>query len=54
VCVWVVGYGERDNTLRVVECKSYLDSRGVALRAFDGKDAKFAERFAPLLHPSKL
>ncbi len=28
-----------------MECKSYLDSRGVALRAFDGSDAKFAERF---------
>jgi len=25
--------------------KSYLDSRGVALRAFNGSDAKCAERF---------
>lgn len=41
----IVGYKGRDNLLRVVECKSYLDSRGVALRAFDGKDKKFAERF---------
>jgi hypothetical protein len=41
----IVGYSGRDNTLRVVECKSYLDSRGVALRAFDGSDAKFAKRF---------
>ena len=41
----IVGYSGRDNTLRVVECKSYLDSRGVALRAFNGSDAKFAERF---------
>lgn len=41
----IVGYSGRNNTLRVVECKSYLDSRGVALRAFDGTDAKFAERF---------
>jgi hypothetical protein len=41
----IVGYSGRDNTLRVVECKSYLDSRGVALRAFDGSDSKFAERF---------
>ena len=31
--------------LRVVECKSYLDSRGVALRAFDGSDKRFAKRF---------
>ena len=41
----IVGYSDRDNMLRVVECKSYLDSRGLALRAFDGSDAKFAERF---------
>lgn len=41
----IVGYSGRDNVLRVVECKSYLDSRGVALRAFDGSDSKFAERF---------
>lgn len=41
----IVGYSGRDNMLRVVECKSYLDSRGVALRAFDGSDTKSAERF---------
>jgi len=41
----IVAYGGRKNVLRVVECKSYLDSRGVAMRAFDGKDPKFAERF---------
>lgn len=41
----IVGYSGRDNLLRVVERKSYLDSRGVALRAFDGRDAKFAECF---------
>jgi len=41
----IVGYSGRDNLLRVVECKSYMDSRGVALRAFDASDAKFAERF---------
>lgn len=41
----IVGYRGRDNTLLVVGCKSYLDSRGVALRAFDGSDSKFAERF---------
>jgi hypothetical protein len=40
-----VGYRGRDNLLRVVECKSYMDSRGVALRAFNGSDAKLAERF---------
>jgi hypothetical protein len=41
----IVAYSGRDNLLRVVECKSYLDSGGVALRAFDGRDARFAERF---------
>ncbi len=41
----IVGYRGRDNELRVVECKSYLDSGGVALRAFDGKDERFAKRF---------
>jgi hypothetical protein len=28
-----------------VECKSYLDSRGVVLRALDGTNAKSAERY---------
>jgi hypothetical protein len=41
----IVAYSGRDNLLRVIECKSYLDSRGVALRAFDGSDDKSAERF---------
>src|ERR1700719_1729521 len=33
----IVGYRGRDNTLRVVECKSYLDSRGT----------RAASRFGP-------
>lgn len=41
----IVAYSGRNNLLRVIECKSYLDSRGVALRAFDGTDEKFGERF---------
>lgn len=41
----IVAHSGCDNLLRVVECKSYLDSRGVALRAFDGTDEKLAERF---------
>lgn len=41
----IVGYCGRENVLRVVECKSYLDSRGVVLRAFDGSDTKSAERY---------
>jgi hypothetical protein len=31
--------------MKIVECKSYLDSRGVALRAFDGSDERSAECF---------
>jgi hypothetical protein len=41
----IVAYSGRDNLLKIIECKSYLDSRGVKLRAFDGSDAKSAERF---------
>ena len=41
----IVAYNGRDNLLKIIECKSYLDSRGVALRAFDGSDDKSAERF---------
>lgn len=41
----IVAYNGRDNLLKIVECKSYLDSRGVALRAFDGSDEKSAKKF---------
>lgn len=41
----VVGYRGRDNLLQVVECKSYLDSRGVSISAFNGADTKFEKRF---------
>ena len=34
----IVAYNGRDNLLRVVECKSYLDSVGVRAAAFDGWD----------------
>jgi hypothetical protein len=30
----VVGYSGRDNILRIVECKSFLDSRGVRFKSF--------------------
>jgi hypothetical protein len=40
----LVAYSGRRNELRVVECKSYLDSFGVEFRAFDKKDA-LANRF---------
>jgi hypothetical protein len=41
----VVAYSGRDNIVRIVECKSYLDSPGVRLRGFDGSDPKAAERY---------
>ena len=47
----IVAYSGRDNILRVVECKSYLDSRGVLLRGFDGTDVKTAERYKLFADP---
>lgn len=41
----VVGYRGGDNLLQVVECKSYLDSRGVSIAAFNGSNAVFEKRF---------
>lgn len=35
----VVAYRARDNSLKIVECKSYLDSPGVRLRGFDPNHA---------------
>jgi hypothetical protein len=41
----VVAYSGRDNLLLVVECKSYLDSRGVTIGAFNGSDERNAKRY---------
>lgn len=41
----VVAYRGRDNELRVVECKSYLDSPGVDCAAFNGTSATAAQRY---------
>jgi len=41
----VVGYSGKRNELLVVECKSYLDSPGVAHKAFDGSDQRAANRY---------
>jgi hypothetical protein len=41
----IVAYSGRDNLLKIVECKSYLDSPGVKLGGLDGSDEKLAERF---------
>lgn len=41
----VVAYSARENILRLVECKSYLDSPGVKAACFDGTDIKGGKRF---------
>ena len=41
----IVGYSGRRNELVVVEYKSYLDSVGVGIGAFDGTNARAAGRF---------
>jgi hypothetical protein len=41
----IVAYSGRDNILRVVECKSYLDSPGVASKGLDGSGHKDANRY---------
>jgi hypothetical protein len=40
----VVGYSGRDNVLRIVECKSYLDSTGVRFSSFEA-DSSDAQRY---------
>lgn len=40
----IVAYRAGDNLLRIVECKSYLDSRGVSMKAFE-PGTRFAKRF---------
>lgn len=41
----VVGYNARDNTLLIVECKSFIDSVGVRASAFDGSNHDHAKRY---------
>lgn len=47
----VVAYRPGDNLLRVVECKSYLDSSGVSMSAFDSSK-RFANRFKLFNEPA--
>ena len=47
----VVAYKARDNHLKVVECKSYLDSPGVRLRGFDLSNEKDADKFKLFTRP---
>lgn len=46
----VIGYRPGDNLLRVVECKSYLDSRGVSFSAFK-PGSKGASRYKLFTEP---
>jgi hypothetical protein len=41
----ILAFSGRENVLRVVECKSYLDSGGVQASAFDGTNPDFSKRF---------
>jgi len=41
----IVAYKPAENEVLVVECKSYLDSRGVQFSSFDGSDKKSARRY---------
>ncbi len=41
----LVAYKGGTNELLIVECKSYLDSGGVNISAFNGKNPKFGNRF---------
>ena len=41
----IVAYRGRDNELRVVECKSFLDSPGVECGAFDGTNRAAESRY---------
>lgn len=41
----LVAYKGKTNELWIVECKSYLDSGGVSISAFNGSNQRFADRF---------
>jgi hypothetical protein len=41
----VLAYSGRDNVLRVIECKSYLDSRGVNFVSFGGQKPDAGKRY---------
>lgn len=41
----IVGYSAQENSLLIVECKSYFDSVGVRASAFDGTNADHAKRY---------
>lgn len=48
----IVAYQPATNKLMWVECKSYLDSGGVHMSAFDGSNPTFARRFRVFTDPT--
>jgi hypothetical protein len=48
----VVAYSGRSNTLRIVECKSFLDSPGVECGAFDGTNTDATKRYKLFFEPT--
>lgn len=48
----IVAYQAVENRLLWVECKSYLDSGGVHMAAFDGSNLSFARRFRVFTDPN--
>jgi len=50
----VVAYKGSDNSLLAVECKSFLDSPGVKIHAFDGSNKEAAKRFKLFNKPTLL
>ena len=47
----IVAYKADENCIYVVECKSYLDSRGVTAAAFDKSDPEAAKRYKLFTEP---
>jgi hypothetical protein len=47
----IVAYKAATNELLIVECKSYLDSRGVSFKALHGQDKQFSRRYKLFLEP---
>lgn len=50
----VIAYNGRDNELLMVECKSYLDSSGVKISAFNRQNEKDAKRYKLFNEPNTL
>ena len=48
----IVAYSGRENLLRVIECKSYFDSRGVALNCFIDPRPEAASRYKLFNEPT--